>query len=330
MKQDIQKIVDFLYSQPDVPSDLIDKIQQWMACNKDNEDVTAAMLDIWNNEYGKNEGEISCTGLERLLSEVRGVVESKPHRKFNLRRIVRYAAVAAVAIAVCAGGYIVGTMQSHDETMLITAQGSTGVFTLPDGSRVCLNSDSRLCYDPREFTNSSERKVKVEGGAYFDVTKDKSHPFVVELNDMEVEVLGTSFEVKDRDYSGLKEVVLLSGKVQVSTASDPKPRQLYPDQRFIYNSSTGDSKIENADAESYCRWIHSRLKLENEPLGELLITVGRKYGVDLSVAPDVDQSQCISITLAKDDLEDIMSAICYLTDLEYDLNGHTLVVRNVR
>lgn len=331
MNQDIAKIIDFLYSEPSIPEDLLVQIQAWMNRHENNEEVTTALLNLWDEEYGKNAGEINPEAVERLLTEVESrTAETPVSQNPKWKRWISYAASLAAIIIVGVTCYFAGSGTATQETMLITAQGSAGTFTLPDGTSVRLNSESRLTYNADSFLKSGKRKVKIEGEAYFDVTKDKNHPFVVEMSDMEVEVLGTTFEVRDYSFSELKEVVLLTGKVEVTSAALSNPEVLYPDQRLIYNTSTGKCEVENTPAETYCRWIYPKLKLENEPLGDLLITIGRKYSVDLNISPEVNTDTRLSLTLANDDLDDIMSVLSYLTDIDYKITDNTLSVFPVK
>jgi transmembrane sensor len=217
-------------------------------------------------------------------------------------------------------------MWRGSETILITAKGSTGQFTLPDGTNVRLNSDTRLIYDPESFMADGKRRVSIEGEAFFDVTKDAEHPFVVKLTDMEVEVLGTSFDVRNYSFSSKEEVVLLTGKVKVESKGIGEPVTIYPDQRLVFNRANGDCDVQQTAAINYCRWIEPRLKLENEPLGDLLITLSRKYNLELEIAPDVDLTKRISLTLHNDDIEDLMPVIAYLTDLSYKIENNTLYI----
>lgn len=327
MNQDIAKIIDFLYSEPTIPEELLMQIQGWLNRNEDNHEVTSALFNLWDEEYGKGAGEIKPEAIERLLCEVESSnTEVSVTRKPMWRRIIGYAASLIALIIVGIGCYIAGSGSAGQETMLITAQGSAGSFTLPDGTSVRLNSDSRLTYDADNFFKDGKRRVKIEGEAYFDVTKDKNHPFIVEMSDMDVQVLGTSFEVRDYAFSGLKEVVLLTGKVEVTTPGNAKPETLYPDQRLVYDTATGKCNVESTSAETYCRWIYPKLKLENEPLGDILITIGRKYSVDLDISAEVDTSARLSLTLANDDLEDLMLALSYLTDIDYSITDNKLSV----
>ena len=327
MNKDYDKILNFIYNHPSVPEDIRSIIRDWMLRHEDDPKLETSMLSLWDNEFGENADSIDPAALTRLLNDISSDVrESQRTRRFNFRRILRYAAVVAAICITAIVTYVVAGSGKGSETILITAKGSTGQFTLPDGTNVRLNSDTRLIYDPESFMADGKRRVSIEGEAFFDVTKDADHPFVVKLTDMEVEVLGTSFDVRNYSFSSKEEVVLLTGKVKVESKGIGEPVTIYPDQRLVFNRANGDCDVQQTAAINYCRWIEPRLKLENEPLGDLLITLSRKYNLELEIAPDVDLTKRISLTLHNDDIEDLMPVIAYLTDLSYKIENNTLYI----
>ena len=331
MNKDYEKIIEFICNSPEIPEDLAADLRSWMLAHSDDENLTEALRREWDLRFGKTGTPVSSEALGRLLREVAPAepeqrLTSRFRRLPRLPRLLRYAAIAAAICLSTAVGYFIARDNTPAQTILMTAKGSMGEFTLPDGSTVRLNSDTRLCYDADSFKGKGKRRVSVEGEAFFDVTKDPAHPFVVEMTEMEVEVLGTSFDVRNYPFSQREEVVLLSGSVKVESKALPAPVTMHPDQRFTFDRSNGRSNVEDADAINYCRWINKRLKLENEPLGDLLITISRKYGMDLEIAPGTDISRRVSITLGNDEVDELMPVISYLTGLEYSIDGHTLRV----
>lgn len=327
MNKDYEKILDFIYNHPSVPDDIRAAIRDWMLQHEDDPELSASMLAMWDSEFGKNNETFNPLALTKLLNDVSSKgTQIRTTRRFNIRRILRYAAVVS---AICLSGimtYVATRSDENQETILITAKGSTGEFTLPDGTNVRLNSDTRLTYDSKSFMADGKRRVSVEGEAFFDVTKDAEHPFVVKLTDMEVEVLGTSFDVRNYSFSSKEEVVLLTGKVKVEGKEIKEPVTIYPDQRLVLDRANGDCNVEKTAAINYCRWIQPRLKLENEPLGDLLITLSRKYSVELDIAANVNLGKRVSITLHNDDLEDLMPVLSYLTDIDYRIENNTLYI----
>lgn len=334
MNKDYEKIINYIYGNPEVPREISEAFTLWLAEHEDDEALTFAMLAKWVQELEQKTTQVDAEALTRLLNDVSPAWNDNsqeiidPVRRISRwRKAISYAAVLAAVILSSLITYNFVSSRMNSETVFITAKGSTGEFTLPDGSRVLLNSDSRLSFDANRFMADGKRRVNISGGAFLNVAKDRKHPFVVSMQGMDVEVLGTSFDVRSYPDSRNEEVVLLSGKVKVSSASLPHPVEMTPDSRFVLNRESGTYQLENARAINYCRWIESKLKLENEPLGDLLITIGRKYNLELDIAPGVDLNQRLSLTLHKDDFEDLMPVVEYLTDISYYVSDNTLHIK---
>ena len=107
--------------------------------------------------------------------------------------------------------------------------------TLPDGTIVWLNNNTKLIY-PEAFS-STERSVYLEGEAYFKVTKNKARPFVVKSQGQEIKVLGTSFNVRNRPNEDLAETTLISGAVSLRFNNDSVPVRLNPNEQITYYKS---------------------------------------------------------------------------------------------
>lgn len=328
MIKDYEKIIDFIYNHPSIPDELKTSIQEWMLAHENEPDMNQSMLAIWNGEFGKDAGNVNAEALTRLLDDISTQKRVKTARHlFRLPGILKYAAVVAAIFLSSVITYIVTNSHAPQETILTTAKGSTGEFTLPDGTSVKLNSDTRLTYDASTFMTSDKRRVKVDGEAFFEVTKDAEHPFVVKMTEMEVEVLGTSFDVRNYPFCTNEEVVLLSGKVRIDSKNMEEPVTMVPDQRMVFDSHTGKYSIEHTSAVNYCRWIEPKLKLENEPLGNLLVTIGRKYCLEIDIADNIDVGRRVSMTIGNDDLDDVLDVLSYLTDIRCFVENNTLYIK---
>ncbi|MDE7116387.1 MAG: FecR domain-containing protein [Muribaculaceae bacterium] len=328
MTKDYEKIIDFIYNHPAIPDELKTTIQEWMLAHQNEPDLNQSMLAIWDEEFGKDAGNVNAEALTRLLNDISSQKRVKKARPlFRLSGILKYAAVVAAIFLSSVITYIVTTANAPQETILTTAKGSTGEFTLPDGTMVKLNSDTRLAYDAATFMTSDKRRVKVDGEAFFEVTKDAGHPFVVTMTEMEVEVLGTSFDVRNYPFCTNEEVVLLSGKVRIDSKDMEEPVTMMPDQRMVLDRHTGKYSIEQTSAANYCRWIEPKLKLENEPLGNILVTLGRKYCLDIDIADNVDVDRRVSLTIGNDDLDDVLEVLSYLTDIRCFVENNTLYIK---
>ena len=128
-------------------------------------------------------------------------------RLLTLSRKAAAVAAAVVVVAMAVEYFVVKHLAADTTTWLVTAENSKGRFSLPDGSVVWLNADSRLGYSG-SFADGRVRHVRLEGEAFFDVRRDTLAPFEVEMGDLRVRVLGTRFNASHIAKFGVEEVTL--------------------------------------------------------------------------------------------------------------------------
>ncbi|MCE1199405.1 MAG: FecR domain-containing protein [Marinilabiliales bacterium] len=163
---------------------------------------------------------------------------------------------------------------------LIIPYGKTSVITLPDGTRVHLNAGSKLTY-PDQFDGQS-REVYLLGEAFFDVTHDSQHPFVVQTNDFRVKVLGTRFNLSAYPTDSVFETVLAEGKVSLELNSAglfDRSVVLEPDQMASFYRSTKETTLSKVDADNYILWTDGLLKFESTDLSRITKKLERFYNV---------------------------------------------------
>ncbi|WP_343524774.1 FecR domain-containing protein [Pedobacter sp.] len=168
--------------------------------------------------------------------------------------------------------------ESLSNTTLIasTPRGGTYKFTLPDGTAVWLNADTKLSF-PYRF-KGTKREVQLEGEAYFEVSKDRSRPFIVKTSNQKVEVLGTHFNIKSyRDEAEVK-TTLLEGSVVV-TPDFGAGKILSPGQQAVLS----DQKLNmvSADINSVVAWKNGDFFFSGQNIEEAMRTISRWYDVKI-------------------------------------------------
>ena len=163
-----------------------------------------------------------------------------------------------------------------DRLTLTIPRGQTYKLTLADGSEVWMNNDCRLVY-PNRFVGK-ERRVKVEGEAYFKIAPDKRHPFIVEANGIEARVLGTEFNVRSYDRGDVH-VTLIEGSVEVTT-SEQHTARLTPGQDAQLNDD-GSLGVAEVDIESYLYWRDGYFYFDDISLENIMQDVGRWYNLNV-------------------------------------------------
>jgi len=157
---------------------------------------------------------------------------------------------------------------------LTVPRGGQFNIILPDGSHVWLNAASSLRY-PTSF-NGNERRVDITGQGYFEVSPNAQQPFIVQVNDMEVKVLGTSFDIMA--YSDEKSVntTLIQGAVKVND------KRLFPGQQALMDPATGNITIREADVEQVIAWKTGFFEFDNARLSDILRQLSRWYDIDIN------------------------------------------------
>ena len=203
---------------------------------------------------------------------------------------------------------------ASNKLIYITAEQSKGKFTLPDGSKVFLNSSSQL--ECPETFDAKERKVKLEGEAYFDV-KHGEEPFIVDTRNISVKVLGTAFDVKcykDRDIS---QVVLHRGSVMLQTKEEiPQRVKLNVNQKAEFRENSSQITVNDVLSEYYISWTKNKLVFENESLANILVSLQRWYNMDFIIPNDIDLDYRLSFVVRNESVEEVLRNISKVTPLK--------------
>ena len=162
---------------------------------------------------------------------------------------------------------------------LATPRGGQYQLVLPDGSKVWLNAASSISY-PTAFTGH-ERRVEIKGEAYFEIAKNTAMPFIVKVNDMQVHVLGTHFNINAYSDEDAVRTTLLEGAVKVT--KDAASALLNPGQQAIlaYKSPTQFQVLANADTEAVVAWKNGYFSFNQADLATVMRQIARWYDLDV-------------------------------------------------
>jgi len=167
---------------------------------------------------------------------------------------------------------------------LSTSNGETYKLSLPDGSRIWLNAASTLIY-PTSFSSAIKRQVKLMGEAYFEIAKDKTHPFIVETNSQRVEVLGTHFNISAYQDEPLTKTTLMEGSVRISNPS--QSQLLKPGEQAIVNGR--DIAVVPGDLEEALDWKNGKIVFNDETLSTIMKKISRWYDVEVIYREGTDK-----------------------------------------
>lgn len=185
----------------------------------------------------------------------------------------------------------VSKTEAAEFNQLITPYGKRGTLVLEDGTKIWLNANSRLIY-PAHFTGDC-REVYVEGEIYLEVLPDKSRPFIVKTDRMNVEVLGTSFAISAYIQEENSRVILVSGSVNVYSEENKRKKQALLPSEMYELSANGKAKVGYvSDVAQYISWINGIYQFEHASLYSILRLMERFYGYKIEFADEVGVLTC--------------------------------------
>ncbi|MDE5922708.1 MAG: DUF4974 domain-containing protein, partial [Muribaculum sp.] len=136
-----------------------------------------------------------------------------------------------------------------------------------------------------------------------------------------------SFSARSYPYSGTEEVILLSGKVELESQMLPEPLIMRPNQKVTLDRVSRQAVVAPANAKAYCRWIEPVTIFDNEPLGDILILLSRRYGLDISINDSTRVDTRMSITLSSSQsLDEVISIIEHIIPVKITADGNSLTL----
>lgn len=244
------------------------------------------------------------------------------------------AAQAGIKIIKTADGQIIYTSEnssagsgSSQYNTIETPRGGQYQVRLPDGTSVWLNAASKLVY-PVNFHGSKERRIQLDGEAYFEVAKDKTRPFIVKTGKQEVTVLGTHFNINGYKDEPIISTTLMEGSIKTSNTSSGNSRILSPGQQSTVFSGDGAIDVRNVNTENIISWKNGYFIFDNQDITSIMKVIGRWYDVNIDYQ-SINKEEKFGGTFSRSsDLDDILKVLKILGNVDFKVEGRTIVVSN--
>lgn len=207
---------------------------------------------------------------------------------------------------------------------LVVPWGKRSMLTLPEGSRLWVNAGTRVAY-PVEF-DPKRREIYVDGEIYIEVSPDEDRPFIVKTTQMDVEVLGTTFNITAYEKDNAQRIVLVTGSVKVRTIHQKNETVLSPSE--MYSFSNGISKVQTVKVEDYISWKYGFYHYDSEELGVIMERLSHYYGYSIICSPKASQMKFSGKLDLKDKLDTILKGIAQTSPITYQYNQGVYMVTN--
>lgn len=334
----IKKIVDYFFHH-DFSEETIRKVHQRLTKGNDRSEVDDALLSVWDTmgfpEMNKNHSEQAFSQLSRQL----GFSEQKEPVRKSLRPtsfVMKLAAIWLLPLVMLSSSVYfywqanIAKDAVADVSLIehFVPAGKREQIILPDSSRVWLNSGSVLIY-PSTFIGQT-RDVYLSGEGYFEVEKNTEQPFIVKARTLNVEVLGTRFNILA--YPEVKQIAttLEEGSVRVCLQdNDKKVYHLVPDEQLVYNIDSGVADIKQVVSADYSDWREGGLLFDNYYFSDIIRILQRTYGVNVHLQTSIYNNNKITVHFNKNEsLENIFMLLKELIPgLEYRIDNKDIFLK---
>ena len=265
-----------------------------------------------------------------LLHKTKNSSMVQSGHRFSLPFVIRESLkiAAAISVLIVSALYIYNNVAKPAPVLamnkLVVPPGQRANLTLSDGTNVWLNACSEMTY-PASFSEDT-RRVSLKGEAYFDVSKDVEHPFIVVTDDVQVRVYGTSFNVNTLGADGVR-TVLVEGKVGIRGQDLDREYVLKPNELAFYDRNSRDMKIETVDPDLYTLWRKGIFVFERETLENIMNTLSLWYDMEVFFQSESAKQLHFSGHMKRyEQIEDILHAITDATGVVFTINDRTVCV----
>lgn len=304
----------------EISEEEIDELQAIMYINKD-------IQRYFEDRLAETEHAIHPHLQQKVFRAIIQDIEQKTKRSFLLsyrKKILQWAAILLLPLI---SGITVYYFMSEDgrhatPTVFTTQKGEKAEAILPDGSKVWINSASTLRYDDR--FNRNERVVYLEGEGYFEVKPDADCPFTVKTPSIDIQALGTSFNVRSYEADQEASAVLLEGKIRVVASGQEKMLQV--NQRILFDKKTQQFITDRVQASHFIEWKKGSLYFHNQTYYDIAATLSRIYNVNIRVASEELRPMRFTGTLGSNGIKNALDILSLTSPMRYDVKDTVIIL----
>jgi len=306
-----------------------EKLDHWLRESAENRKYFEEIKRIWELSRSDDSGKAASpeTSWSRISAAInKDQVRIRPGRNSFMGRYWKVAASVALILGL---GFMAlrysGHKASEAEFAVVETLDDKTQVELPDGSQVWLNAHSILSYPSRFGTK--ERRVRLEGEAFFEVSKEKRRDFTVEISHSRVSVLGTSFNILSPGEEKEQIVTVETGKVSFHPLEDPSGGvQLKAGERGVFSPHNNQySKGLNEDP-NFQAWKTGILKFQGTSLEKVCQAISVHYKRDISLSDSVDKERQLTATWNNKEWEEVVKILTMTLDLSYRIDGEKIII----
>lgn len=294
---------------------------EWICASDENRRVFAELRAVWQRgRMQRPDTQLparfvrSLNGLNRRID----ALDAAPVRKGRLIPLRRFAAAAAVAAILVASFMTYRIVTAPFVHSFHNADTVAMHVAMPDGTDVWLGPGTSLSYD--DTFRVDGRNVELDGEAYFDVTHDAQHPFIVTTSAFRVRVLGTVFNVRSFSGESVAEATLAEGSVALQHPGGRNLICLHPGQQAVYDAEAELLEVNEVPVGDLLLIRYGVVTLDNATLPEIVARIERTYGVSLRIGAQQIPGERYNFSFQKDaSVEDVVELLQFVSGCRFEI-----------
>ncbi|MFC4477299.1 FecR family protein [Flavobacterium chungangensis] len=278
--------------------------------------------EMWNKWYDRTDDffdnmEMVQSDRSKLKKELRQIKNTNKVISLSYKN---WAIAASLVFLIGLSVFFYQTSNAIESKQFAVKLGEHAKIELSDGTKIWLNAGSVLKY-PTAFKGDT-REVYLSGEAFFDVAKDKKHPFIIHTNKMDTKVLGTSFNVQAYPDQTTQEVSVATGRVNVKSTVTEENVYVTPGQKVVFKSQ--DNKLQSfkdIPVNAISLWRKNIMVFEETPLPEVVATINRNYNVSIEVKNKNLNALKISAYFKELPADQVIGLVCNIINAQYKMDS---------
>lgn len=317
-------LVKYLVSETDDEETL--KVESWIQASEENKKYFEQFVLIWEQSLqlstpANREVEDAWLHMQQRIQQHSKIKTATPVKILN-KGWWRIAAAVVMVIGISWLSYVFIAKNNTQQVASVMVSSADKVITdtLPDGSVITVNKNSTLSY-PSKFSGNT-RAVALNGEAFFNITPDKTKPFIIHVNDVTVRVVGTSFNIKSE--GGKTEVIVETGIVQVTKKN--RTVQLLPKQKIVTQWKDSALAKDTVQDELYNYYRSKEFICNNTPLQSLVQTLNEAYNVHIIIEKEALKDLPITTVFKDESLDNILVVISETLNIKIEKTGNEIIL----
>lgn len=329
-KKEINELDLFRYVNRELAAEERAEVEEWIHASEENRKIAEDYYDL--SFAVTSLRIIKRSAPQKALEKVNKRIKQKRFHKLTLS-IQRVAAILLLPLLILSS-YLL--LQPKKETAVFFMEarmtpGMIGSTLLPDGTKIWLNSSSRLTY-PSSFSGST-REVTLDGEAYFKVTQNAEKPFIVHTGNSSIKVVGTEFNVDAYKSNGFIATTLVNGSIEFNYKSEDNIShtiQVKPNEQVYYDKKTSRTNLGETYIPKDIAWKNGQIVLKDTPLSDIVWILSKRFNVEFVIKDPAFYKYSFTGVFTNQQIERVLehfkrsSGIRYKMDHQLDRDGEII------